>query len=193
MKYLWGEKKILRLVIATAAVGFGFNVATATAVLFMRDTLGVSEAAYGVVLLGGALGALLGAIISPKLSKRFGRGTVLAWSITLTTIFEALQGLSPNVYYFMVFSFIAGLNIAAWNVLLMSVYHTLIPNELFGRVHGARRTLVWGMMPLGALVGGIIAKVDLRLPYLVGGLLSLAVAIHSFRFIRQLGNSSEST
>ncbi len=121
MKYLWGEKKILRLVIATAAVGFGFNVATATAVLFMRDTLGVSEAAYGVVLLGGALGALLGAIISPKLSKRFGRGTVLAWSITLTTIFEALQGLSPNVYYFMVFSFVAGLNIAAWNVLLMSV------------------------------------------------------------------------
>ena len=193
MKYLWGEKKILRLVIATAAVGFGFNVATATAVLFMRDTLGVSEAAYGVVLLGGALGALLGAIISPKLSKRFGRGTVLAWSITLTTIFEALQGLSPNVYYFMVFSLIAGLNIAAWHGLLMSVYHTLIPNELFGRVHGARRTLVWGMMPLGALVGGIIAKVDLRLPYLVGGLLSLAVAIRSFRFIRQLGNSSEST
>lgn len=193
MKYLWGKKKILRLVIATAAVGFGFNVATATAVLFMRDTLGIPEAAYGVVLLGGAVGALLGAIISPKLSKRFGRGTVLAWSITLTTIFEALQGLSPNVYFFMVFSFVAGLNIAAWNVLLMSVYHTLIPNELFGRVHGARRTLVWGMMPLGALVGGIIAKVDLRLPYLVGGLLSLAVALHSFRFIRQLGNSSEST
>ena len=44
-----------------------------------------------------------------------------------------------------------------WNVLTMSLRQALIPEELFGRVQGGYRTLVWGGIPLGALVGGVLA------------------------------------
>ena len=118
---------------------------------------------------------------------------MLAWSITLTSVFELCQGLSPNVFFFIVASVGAGYTIAGWNVLLMSVYHSLIPNEVFGRVHGTRRTLVWGIMPIGAYIGGLVAKIDLRAPYMVGGTFAIVVALVSFRFIRQLGNSSDNT
>jgi MFS family permease len=111
----------------------------------------------------------------------------------MTSVFELCQGLSPNVYFFIVASVGAGFAIAGWNVLLMSLYHTLIPNEVFGRVHGTRRTLVWGIMPIGALIGGFVAKIDLRAPYIVGGTFAILVAIVSFSFIRQLGNSSDNT
>ena len=193
LRFLWNDKKILRLVVATALIGFGFNIAGATAVLFLTETLKVPQAVFGLVLLSGGVGGLLGAYVSPRLSQRFGRGTVLAFSITLTSIFELVQGLSPNIFVFMLASVGAGFAIAGWNVLLMSVYHSLIPNEVFGRVHGTRRTLVWGIMPIGAYIGGLVAKTGLRSPYLVGGSFAVLVAIYSFRFIRQLGNSSDNT
>jgi MFS family permease len=193
LRFLWNDKKIMRLVVATALIGFGFNIAGATAVLFVTETLGVPKALFGLLMLSGGVGGLLGAWASPKLSQRFGRGVVLAWSITLTSVFELCQGLSPNVFLFIVASIGAGYSIAGWNVLLMSVYHSLIPNEVFGRVHGTRRTLVWGIMPIGAYIGGLVAKIDLRAPYMVGGTFAILVAIVSFRFIRQLGNSSDNT
>ena len=193
LTFLWNDKKILRLVVATALIGFGFNIAGATSVLYLTETLKVPEAAFGLVLLTGGVGGLLGAYAAPRLSQKFGRGTVLALSITVTGLFEALLGLAPNVYVFMLTTIVAGFGVAGWNVLLMSVYHSLIPNEVFGRVHGTRRTLVWGIMPIGAYLGGLVAKIDLRTPYLVGGALALVVALVSFSFIRQLGNSSDNT
>jgi len=193
LRFLWNDKRIMRLVVATALIGFGFNIAGATAVLYLTQTLGVPKVLFGLLMLSGGIGGLLGAWASPKLSQRFGRGVVLAWSITMTSVFELCQGLSPNVYFFIVASVGAGFAIAGWNVLLMSLYHTLIPNEVFGRVHGTRRTLVWGIMPIGALIGGFVAKIDLRAPYIVGGTFAILVAIVSFSFIRQLGNSSDNT
>ena len=193
LRFLWNDKRIMRLVVATALIGFGFNIAGATAVLYLTQTLGVPKVLFGLLMLSGGVGGLLGAWASPKLSQRFGRGVILAWSITMTSVFELCQGLSPNVYFFILASIGAGFAIAGWNVLLMSLYHTLIPNEVFGRVHGTRRTLVWGIMPIGALIGGFVAKIDLRAPYLVGGTFAILVAMYFFRFIRQLGNSSDNT
>jgi hypothetical protein len=97
------------------------------------------------------------------------------------------------MFVFAVASVLVGFAIANWNVLLMSVYHTLIPSEVFGRVHGTRRTIVWGIMPIGALIGGLIARLDLRAPMLVGGAFSLLIALVAFRMIRQLADSSDNT
>lgn len=192
IRYLWNDKKILRLVVVTALIGFGFNIAGATMVLFLTDTLNVAKASYGLVLLLGGLGALIGAWLAPKSSKRFGRGLVLALSITFTGVFELLMGFAPNVYVYILVSFGGGLAIAGWNVLLMSVYHSLIPNEVFGRVHGTRRTLVWGLMPIGAFIGGLVAKAGLRIPFYIGGGFSVLVAAVSFAFIVRIGNQSSS-
>jgi len=44
-----------------------------------------------------------------------------------------------------------------WNVLTMSLRQSLIPQHLFGRVQGAYRTVVWGAIPVGSLLGGGVA------------------------------------
>jgi hypothetical protein len=45
-------------------------------------------------------------------------------------------------------------------------------------------------MPIGALIGGNLAKIDLRMPYLVGGTIATLIAIFSFSFIKALGDES---
>jgi MFS family permease len=190
INFLWNDKKILKLVVVTALIGFGFNIASATMVLFLTETLQVAKASYGLVLLVGGVGALIGAWLAPKTSKRFGRGLILALSIACTGVFELAMGFAPNVLTFVLFSFGGGLAIAGWNVLLMSVYHSLIPNEVFGRVHGTRRTIVWGLMPIGAFIGGLVAREGLRLPFYVGGGFAVLVSLVSFTFILRIGNHS---
>jgi len=190
--YLWNDKKLLRLVLTTAALGFCFNAATASQVLYALETQQVPEELYGFLMASGAIGAIGGALVAARASKRFGRGTALALGISITAVFQMLQGLAPNAWLYAVCMAFGGFGIAAWNILLMSLYHTLIPNEIFGRIHGTRRTLVWGLMPIGALLGGAIAKVDLRLPYIAAGLVSIVVAFTSFAFIKRIGDSSDS-
>jgi MFS family permease len=191
IKYLINDKKLLRLVLTTAAMGMCFTLSNATQALFLVEELGVAEAAFGSVLLAGGVGAVAGALFASRVSKRWGRGTALATGITITTFFDLLQGFVPDVFAFMAAMVVAGFGVSLWNILLMSLYHTLIPNEIFGRIHGTRRTLVWGLMPIGALIGGNLAKIDLRMPYFVGGTIATLIAIFSFRFIKALGDESD--
>jgi len=184
--YLWNHKVLFRLVMTTGAVGFCYALGQATLVLFLLDHLHVPEASYGLVMIPLAVGALLGAFASPKLSKRFGRSQALAICLPLSSLSLLVAGLAPNVTWYMIASFIHGLFIAQWNILLMSTYHAMIPNEIFGRIHGTRRTIVWGLMPLGGLAGGLIAKIDITLPLIVGGILGTIIASTGIRFIRSI-------
>ena len=74
----------------------------------------------------------------------------------------------------------------------MSTYQSVIPNELYGRIHGTRRTLVWGLMPIGSLLGGVLANFDLRLPMYVGGVIATVIATLSMSFFLKIAESSRS-
>lgn len=73
----------------------------------------------------------------------------------------------------------------------MATYQTVIPNELYGRIHGTRRTLVWGMMPIGSVLGGVLAHYSLRLPMYVGGVIASVIAIGSIKFFMGIAKSVE--
>ena len=139
---------------------------------------------------GAGSGAVLGGILTPTLSKKFGRGRILAIAIFLSSITVFFQGISPNVWVFGVIGFISSFTITNWNILLMSCYQVLIPSELYGRIHGARRTFVWGVMPIGAFTGGVIAQAGLRVPLIVGGIAATLISISAFSFIYRLGDKT---
>lgn len=42
-------------------------------------------------------------------------------------------------------------------------------------------------MPIGALIGGLLAGIDLRLPLIVGGIACSILALVGYRFITGLG------
>ena len=188
LKYLIGNEVLRKLVILTSTLGFFYSAATSTLVLFVTEELGAPATVFGFLFAAGAVGALLGALIAPKLSERFSRGKALAVAIVIAGLLTVLQGLSPNYIVLAIIAAGSSLVISVWNILLMSIYHQIIPTELFGRIHGARRTLVWGLMPPGALLGGLIAGIDLRLPFLLAGGFSLIAAIVGYRFVKQLSN-----
>jgi len=191
IRYLYNQKALRRLVITTASIGVCYSMGTATMVLFIVKELELAPQYFGVILTIQGLGALLGAIIAPKASKKFGRSIMMTLGITLSSVVLLLQGFSPNIYVFVALATIGGFTISQWNILLMATYQTIIPNELFGRIHGTRRTLVWGMMPIGSLIGGVLAHFSLRLPMYVGGIIASVIAISSVKFFMSVAKSVE--
>lgn len=187
IKYLYQDKHLFRLVLTTTAIGFAFSASNAIVALFMVKELGLKPAFFGLVLTIQGIGALLGAATTTRWTKHFKRGDVMAAGMLITTLATIALGFSANIYMFTAIATISGYFITIWNILLMSTYQSIIPNELFGRIHGARRTLVWGMMPIGSIVGGFIARLGLAMPFFIGGALATALAIANYQFIRSLG------
>jgi len=183
LKFIFAHQRIRKIVFITTSIGFFASLSSATAVLFVIKVLEVPTRSFGLVMAIQGAGGVLGGLLAPKLSSRWGRGPVMAISITTTCLSMIATGFVPNVYLFIIFGFAIAFFITNWNILLMASYQTMIPNELFGRVHGARRTFVWGLMPIGSLVGGWIATMNLRLPFIVGGLGATLICLASFRFI----------
>jgi MFS family permease len=188
--YLYNEKALLRLVLTTASIGLCYSMSTSTIVLFILQELKLTPSLFGLVLAIQSSGAILGALAAPKLSSAFGRSRVMAICIFLSSLIILLQGLAPNIYVFISLATIASFTVTNWNILLMSTYQSVIPGHLFGRIHGTRRTLVWGLMPFGSLLGGFIANGGLRLPLLIGGAIATVIALLSFRFLLHVGESA---
>lgn len=191
LKFLVGHKTIWRLVLITTTIGFAFAASTSTMVLFLLKVQHVPEALFGVLFAVQGITGVFGGLQAPYWSAKFGRSRILAISILGSILCTFLTGFSAEIFSFLALGMINNYLISIWNVLLMSTYHELIPNELFGRVHGARRTLVWGMMPIGSLVGGWIATFDLRAPFWVLGGFGVVFAVFSMRFLSRLDSASE--
>jgi Na+/melibiose symporter-like transporter len=190
LSYLWNDRPLRRLVATTTSLGFFYSLSTSTLILFITETLDLPTQYFGVLLAGAGSGAVLGGILTVSLSKKFGRGAVLAVAIFISSITVLFQGLAPNYWVYGVIGFVSSFTITNWNISLMSCYQVLIPSELYGRIHGARRTFVWGVMPIGAFLGGVIAHSGLRLPLIIGGIATTLISLSAFRFVYRLGNQT---
>lgn len=189
ISYLYNHKLLRRLVLTTSLIGVCYSMATATIVLFMVRELDLPEPLFGLVLTIEGIGGLIGAVVAPHASKRFGRARVMTFGIFSSSILILLQGFAPNIYLFVGLATFGAFTISQWNILLMSTYQSLIPNEIYGRIHGTRRTLVWGMMPIGSVIGGVLAATGLRTPLYVGGFIATVIALFSIKFMLSIGST----
>lgn len=191
IRYLFNERVLRRLVVTTASIGVCYSMGTATMVLFIIKDLELPKQLFGVILTIQSLGAISGAFMAPRLSKKFGRSRVMTFGITSSSAVLLLQGFSPNIYIFVALATFGAFAVSQWNILLMATYQTVIPIELYGRIHGTRRTLVWGMMPVGSLLGGVLAHYSLRLPMFVGGAIATTIAFLSIGFLINIAETAK--
>ncbi|ASR33750.1 MFS transporter [Prauserella marina] len=186
LRWLRGNSLLLRLVLIAGLFSLVTEFAQAQLVLYALEDLGLEPAAFGVFAFVGGIGGLAGAAIAPRLLGRLGRRAVLVSGIVTAAIGFGGMGLSGDpVLSSVLFGLFAGAVVVV-NVMLATARHELVPGELLGRVLGVWRTIVWGAIPVGALLGGVLTDL-LGSPSttfaISGGLLLAlaAVALVSFR------------
>jgi hypothetical protein len=81
-----------------------------------------------------------------------------------------------------------GFAITLWNIATVTLRQEIVPAELLGRVTSVYRMLGWGLIPLGAVAGGLVAHtVGLRAPMpIAGAVRAVALAVAAPVLLRTL-------
>ncbi|NUR72454.1 MAG: MFS transporter [Hamadaea sp.] len=178
------SNRLLRTLSLLAGVANLANfLAMATFVLFVRDRLGVSDAAYGVVVALTGVGGVLGSLLSGRIVGRFGGRRTVTTTLFVTPIAMILLGLyARDIVTLTALASITTFSASLWNVAVSSLRQRTVPAELMGRVSSVGLLLAFGTQPLGALLGGLVAGWwGLAAPWLVAGVVRLVAAVASLR------------
>jgi MFS family permease len=155
--WLWRHRFLRGLTLVSAGTSLVQSTTTGVLVLFALDDLGVGEAGYGLLLTASGIGAVAGGLTAAPLARRIGRTATLVLGAVLSAAATGALAGTGNAYAAGALIAVSTAAVLFWNVLTMSLRQALIPGHLFGRVQGGYRTLVWGGIPLGALLGGVLA------------------------------------
>jgi MFS family permease len=152
---------VLRSIALFAAVGmFASAMMAAVEMVFLIRVLDQSPASAGLLVTAGAAGALVAVSASGRLRRRLGQDRMLRLPVLACWPFCFLLPLAtpgtPWLYAGGAFFIAAGGVLA--NIEQNTLRPMITPAELRGRVNAAMRILMWGSMPLGAVVGGALGQ-----------------------------------
>lgn len=147
----------------TATSNLFGNAVQAVFLLYVTRDLGLQPFVIGLILAVSGPGALLGAVIAGDVARRFGLGATIVGSVLLGGLANLLIPLAMGPTWvvtavLMVSSFVAGLCNPIYNINQVSLRQAITPDHLQGRMNASMRFLVWGTIPIGALLGGSLGQ-----------------------------------
>lgn len=154
---------ILRKVVACTGTGNLFNsMIMAVEMPFMVRVLHLKPGGIGLLLTLGAVGGMIGGVLAGPLARRFGSARIIWLAplvLSLPAFLTPLAQPGRRVAFWAVGIFFFGMMVVVYNVAQLSYRQAITPLELLGRMNASVRFIVWGTMPLGALLGGVLGTV----------------------------------
>jgi MFS family permease len=192
--------RLLRAITATTGMCNLFNAILNTAliiVLAAQAQLNLSAGTIGLFFTVGSLGALLGALLADRIARTVGQGPTIWLSIFVAAPFTLVTPLVQRGWplwavgaCWAVVSFF----VVVYNITQVSFRQGLCPERLLGRMNATIRFLVWGTMPLGGFIGGVLGStIGVRATMWVGAigmaLAFLPAFLSPLRTMRELPTS----
>ena len=159
LRYIIGSPIIRASLAATATINFFNFVFFALFILYATSELGVEPGTLGVILGAGALGGVIGSVVTGAIGRRIGIGPaflvgciVFPAPLVLVPLAEGPQWLILAFLFLAEFG--SGLGVMMLDISAGAIFAALIPDRMRARVSGAYSAVNYGVRPLGALVGG---------------------------------------
>jgi MFS family permease len=180
VRWLWDHPLFRPMALALGVLNGTFMLTFATFVLFAQEILELDATRFGLLTTGVAAGGVVGSVAAARITRILGQGGSLFATILLGAASLLVSGLTSSFWVFWAMGFVSAMTGTVWNVITVSLRQSLIPDRILGRVNSVYRFIGWGMMPVGAAIGGVVVAVGepllgrewaLRSPFLFGAAL----------------------
>jgi MFS family permease len=160
--------------------------------LYAKNTLGLSNAGYGILLAVATLGTVIGGAIAARLNDR-------ASSLKTIVVATAVMACGYPILAFTQSAFIAAgaLMLEQGGVILAStasrtIRQRIVPHEMQGRVASAGTTVLLSCAPIGAVLGGLIAEAtSLHVTFFAAAAVDVLVLVFLGPRLRRVASSEQ--
>ncbi|MDQ0375543.1 MFS transporter [Cellulomonas humilata] len=177
------QHRVLRALVAEAGLwNFGNEVLMLSLTILLLQTFGWGPVVLGAVLMAVGVGAVIGSVLSQRLTLRFGYGRALVVALLVgnTAPLAGVLGIRAPSWLALagltVAFVLSGVGIGVANSQTVSLRQLAVAPELRGRVNATYRLASWGSLSIGALVGGVLVTSVGPWPAAVIGAIPMALA-----------------
>jgi predicted MFS family arabinose efflux permease len=159
LRFVFGNPSLRAIVACTGTSNFFSGMLGAVLVLFLVRDLNLADGVVGLVLSAAGAGGVLGAVTAHRWNVRFGQTRTIWLSMVVTQPFGLLLPLAASdwrVGFVVLAEGAVAYGSIVYNVAQVSYRQALCPDHLLGRMNASVRFVVWGTIPLGGLVGGLL-------------------------------------
>ncbi|MEX0826522.1 MAG: MFS transporter [Acidimicrobiia bacterium] len=174
---LWRLTPVRWATAAAALANLAFAPLAAVMTLYAEQDLGIeSDRALGLFFAGFSMIGLLGVSLAPRIAARVGLGRTVIVGGLVFGAGATGAGLAEGSWAVVPFG-IAMAGVSINQVAFVTLRQRLTPPPLLGRVIAASRTIAWGGIPVGLMIGTPIGDlIGLRPLFIGSGILIAAVA-----------------
>jgi predicted MFS family arabinose efflux permease len=160
LRFVFSNVLLRAIAATTATANFFSGIAAAVEIVFLVREVHASPAQIGLLFSLGGVGGILGAFAAGPIARRFGgaRSVLVGAMITVGVLLIPLTMTGAGLLFFGVGMFIDSFGVVVYNVNQVSFRQRLCPDRLLGRMNATMRFVVWGVLPLGALIGGLLGS-----------------------------------
>lgn len=203
LRYVLGNRYLRPIAACTGTTNlFGAALFGIFPVLIWHE-LKLPPAFYGTVMGLASVGFLAGAALSSRLPDAIGIGRTIVISAAMGSPAFLLMTLTPGnltlaAVTLFVGWFVAGMSQVIYNVAQISLRQAITPPEMQSRMNATMRFIVWGTIPIGSLMGGVLATfAPVRVALIVAAVASFAAVLpvlaSPLRSLREMPAQYDST
>ncbi|QKJ20829.1 MFS transporter [Microbacterium hominis] len=159
--WVFGNPLLRRIVLTTGTSNFFSTIAATLLPIFVLRELGLTPQMLGVVFSLSAVGGLLGAIATPRIVARIGEARAIplsAIAFSIVPFFLPAISLVPTLAFplLVIQFFLMSFTVLLYNITQVTFRQRITPPRLLGRMNASVRFVVWGVMPISALLAGAL-------------------------------------
>lgn len=161
LKWVFGNPLLRRIVGTTGVANFFGTISQTLLPIFVLRELGLSPASLGLVFSLGAVGGLVGAVLTPRIVRAIGEARAIpvsALAFCAAPLLLPAVSLVPSLALplLVLSGFIMSFTILLYNITQVTFRQRITPPRMLGRMNASIRFVVWGVMPIGALLAGLL-------------------------------------
>lgn len=186
LSYLFAQRTLLPMLLFNIVTNMAFIAQAGILVLLVQEHFGVPEALYGVFLTSAAVGAVVGAVLVGTLVTKLGRFATEVICFSLMGVCCLAFGLAPNAWLAALAWGTLAVATTVSNTVMIGAIQLIVPNTMLGRFMSLVQMTGAGLAPVGALLGGLLGRIELYHVPLVSGTVILLVLLPTLPALRRM-------